>query len=280
MDVRDLAPALLNAADLFRTLNRLINPTDPEVQVNIKATGEGSFLLQLKMLYEQSQNVLGNPELLADEGFVGLFLTVVGLIRYVKKRGRSGPPATTQPIDTNPVIVRLIWSDGDVLEITRDALRLADDPAVRRLLSEIVRPVGRTGIDVLRLRRPDSLTYEEEVGKEDLPALQTPVEAGREILNVSEREVYLTVRSVVFDPGLKWRFNDGLVNFAAPIVDADFNAKLERREESFASGDVLRCALRATQWRDSSGIHSDVEIVKVLSHLPPNQPDPTMFTTP
>jgi hypothetical protein len=277
MDVRDLAPALLNAADLFRTLNRQVHPTDPEVQVNIKATGEGSFLIQLRMLYEHTQNVLGNQHLLSDEGFAGLFALVLGTIRYVRKRGSSGPPASIEPVDQGDVLVRVTWPDGTVMEIMRDALRMADNPVVRRQLAEVVRPVAQSGIDSLGLKQADHPTFDEVVSKDDLPALQTPAEVGREILSVSERPVYLTIRAPSFDPGLKWRFYDGLVNFAAPIVDADFIARVGRREEAFAVGDVLNCSVRTTQWRDSGGIHSEVEVVKVHGHLPPAEPDLAMF---
>lgn len=40
MDVRDLAPALLSAADLFQVLNRRINPGSRDIQVNIRASRE------------------------------------------------------------------------------------------------------------------------------------------------------------------------------------------------------------------------------------------------
>lgn len=277
MDVRDLAPALLSTANLFRSLNRELHPTDPDVQVNIKATGEGSFLLQLKLLYEQMQNVIGNHQLNSDEGLAGLFVILIQLIRYVRKRGRSGPPTAMTPIDGTDVLIRAIWADGTQLEITRDALRMADNPAVRSLLRDVIRPVSRFGIDILEFRRSGQNVPDESVSKEDLPSLDAPVEAGREILNVFERDTYLTVRAPAFDPSLKWRFYDGIVNFAAPIVDAEFLARMGRREESFAVGDVLYCSLRTTQWRDSQGIHSEIEIVTVHGHLPPADPHPTIF---
>jgi hypothetical protein len=45
MDVRDLAPALLATAELFQEMNRVAHPTDPEVSVNVGATGMDRFLL-------------------------------------------------------------------------------------------------------------------------------------------------------------------------------------------------------------------------------------------
>src|SRR5664280_1129809 len=84
MDVRDLAPALLSVGNLFQTLNRRIHPADPEVQVNIRATEEGSFLVQLKLLYDHTANVLGNRGLIEGEGLAGLISGLVALINYLR----------------------------------------------------------------------------------------------------------------------------------------------------------------------------------------------------
>ena len=86
----DLAPALLSAADLFQSLNRLIHPTDREVQVNIMATEQGSFLVQLKILYDTYVSLGTNPGVVATEGLAGLVAVVVGMIRFLAKRGGSG----------------------------------------------------------------------------------------------------------------------------------------------------------------------------------------------
>jgi hypothetical protein len=139
MDVRDLAPALLSAGELFQAPSRLVHPAAPEVQVNIRAADEGSFLLQLKILYDHTVNVLGNRGLDASEGLSGLLTTVVGLILYIRKRARAGEP-DREATDVQ-AIVRLIWPDGTVLEVPASVLQLADNPTVRRPLAE-VRPDG------------------------------------------------------------------------------------------------------------------------------------------
>ncbi len=275
MDVRDLAPALLSAADLFQTLNRLVHPTDRDVQVNITGTERGSFLVQLKAFYDAYADVALNRGLTATEGLAGLMAVIVGVIRFLAKRGQAGPP--TSSIDIEPGQVQLTWADGTVLTIPSDSVRLADNAQVRRPLAAMVRPVGRTGIDSVRIWGDSGIAG--EVFKEDLPAFQDSGSLDdREILSDSERETYLTIRIAPFETGLRWRFTDGLGNFTAFVVDPEFNARIDSRQEVFAKGDVLHCTLRVVQWRDDAGgIRSDAEVTRVIEHVPPAVPDPTMF---
>ena len=279
MDVRNLAPALLSAAALFRELNRLAHPGDPDVQVNIKATSEGSFLIQLALLYDHTVRVLASPQVEAQETAVmtltGLLTLLVTMIGLRKKRDRDGAPH--QVDDVSPGEVRITWPDGTTLEVPAEAWRLLDDPRVARPLADMVRPVGEPGIDTMRIKREGQVAAEVTTG--DLPAFSEWSDSPREILIDTEREVFLTIRGAFFDPRLKWRFNDGLNNFAAHITDPDFQARVEAGEP-FAKGDTLRCVLRTTQWRDTEGqLHTDVEVTRVLEHsfvVPP----PRLFEPP
>lgn len=70
MDVRDLAPALLAAADLFQAVNEATRPTDPAVSVNVRALSEGSFLVQLKLVYDGTVAVLGSDDVQAGSDAV------------------------------------------------------------------------------------------------------------------------------------------------------------------------------------------------------------------
>ena len=43
-------PALISTADLFQATNRLVNPNEPDVSVNIRTTRQGSFEVLLKLI--------------------------------------------------------------------------------------------------------------------------------------------------------------------------------------------------------------------------------------
>lgn len=261
MDVRDLAPALLSTADLFQVANREVGSSSRNVQVNIRATGQGSFLIQLKLLYDTVSNGIDNPRLTGFEGLAGLLVTVVGAVNYIRKRGRSGEPLVQRIEDGQ---VRVEWSDGVLLTVPEDSLRLADDSAVRRNLEQIVRPVGRTGVDTLRLTQDDQVLA--EVTTEDVPHFAALPESDGEILQSTEREAYLRILNSAWLVGRKWRFSDGRWPFWAQITDQNFNDRLASGER-FGALDSLRCRIREVQWRDEHGLHSEITVIEVLEHF-------------
>ena len=54
MPVRDLAPALLALGEIFSESGKLLYPDRPPVSLNIRATDEGSFLVQLLLEGERA----------------------------------------------------------------------------------------------------------------------------------------------------------------------------------------------------------------------------------
>ena len=270
IDVRQLAPALLNAAELFQAVNRLVNPTDPDVHVNIRATREGSVLLELKLLYEGYVAAGTSPFVVATDGLLALFGGVAGLIHILKKIGQSGEPESevTEPNG----ITTFIWADNVTLSIETPYRPALDSPSVRNPLWGVVQPLQQTGIDVFKLEL-DGETVS-AVESEDLDSFRPDAGAPeREILTESDRETYLTIRSTPFDTGLRWRFTEGDFSMSAFVTDREFNQRIEDRLETFAKGDVLHCRLHTTNWRDSRGIHADFRVIEVIEKVPPASPN-------
>ena len=63
MDVRVRSGAI-STADLFQATNRLVNPNEPDVSVNIRTTRQGSFEVLLKLIYDGAIGVLTSPPML------------------------------------------------------------------------------------------------------------------------------------------------------------------------------------------------------------------------
>jgi hypothetical protein len=222
------------------------------------------------MLYDSTNQTLVSPKVLGAESLGVLLGFAVGLIRYLRKRHRSGDPISTTEVGTS---VRLTWADGTILEIQRDVPRLADEPSIRRPLNGMVRPLERNGVDSLKIGQSDKDS--EEITSDDLPAIVSDGDETREILNESTYQRTLTIRNTSWQIGQKWRFNDGQSTFYAVITDRDFNALIEAREP-FAKGDELEGILHVFQYRNATGLHTEVELTKVIDHIRP--PDPPQLS--
>lgn len=265
MNVRDLAPALLAAAELFQASNEVLRPADPPITVNVRALAEGSFLVQLKLVYDAAVDALVSEDVQAGSTLLGLVTAVGSLIGYLRRK-HDQAVVSVEPSDT-PGTIRIIFEDGTVLEVPREVLTLEQSVQVRRRLSEMVRPLDREGISTVRILDIEGIEIA-LVGKDDLAALEDDIPTPpREVLSDTDQTVFLTVLSATFQEDHKWRFSDGTSSFWASVTDPAFLQKVDEGEK-FAKLDVLNCRIHAQQWRDSTGLHRDVEVIEVIEHRP------------
>jgi hypothetical protein len=267
MDVRDLARALLSTADLYRQLNREVNPNAPDVSVNVRATSEGSFLVELHLLFESVEQGLLSPPVLAAGSLIGLITASAGLISFVKRKLRN-PEVLREPLPNG--VIRVTFEDGTTMELPASLLRAYEQAAVRQDLSDLVQPLTRSGIDTVAITRDGSELV--RVEQSDVPAFElsrSTDASSATTLGVSEREVYLTIRTAGFASG-RWTFSDGASSFQAVLRDETFSSRVQRGEQ-FGALDVLRCRVREMQTRDATGLHTSIEVIDVIEHLPPAQ---------
>jgi len=97
------------------------------------------------------------------------------------------------------------------------------------------------------------------------------------VINDQTMEMALTITSVSFAEGNKWRLGDGERTFWASIEDTDFLSRVERSEEAFRKGDILRCTVRMRQSRGETGLQTEDSVLKVLEHLPAGRTLPMPF---
>ncbi len=267
MDVRDLAPALLSVADLFQNLNRAVNPMAPPLSVTVRATSEGSFLIELRVIYEVAKQVLLTKDAVAAGTLASLLGWATMLFQH-RVQARRGPFTTEAAAE--PGTVKVIYADGTTLIIPQVVLDAARTPAVQHDLSEIVRPLQRDGVAELVIQRDELVLV--TVGKADMASFEAavqPPDTAATTLGVNERDVFLTIRTVGFESH-RWSFSDGAANFTATMRDDAFLDRVEQGE-SFSKLDILRCRIRETQTRDVDGLHTSIEVVEVIAHEPPLQ---------
>jgi hypothetical protein len=266
MPVRDLAPALLALGEVFAEASIVAYPDREPVALNFKATGEGSFVVELILhagdTWDQVRDLLTSDTATALANLFGIVGGSYGIFALFKRL--FGRRITGQEPLPGPGRVRLTLDDGSTLEVQTEALALYLDADIRKKVRKVVEPLERPGVERLDFRRDDEATV--EIEEADLPAYE--VEGEEEPLGESEAELVLEIASVAFRPGNRWRFTIGDDTFWAAIEDEGFLERVRLAVESFRNGDMLRCRIRIIQSRRDGHLHAERVITEVLEHIP------------
>ena len=93
-------------------------------------------------------------------------------------------------------------------------------------------------------------------------------EAVERDLGIQNLTMGLTITTVSFAEGNKWRLSDGEHTFFATIKDEGFLRRVDARQEAFRKGDVLRCRVTLQQWQTETGLRPEWTVDQVLEHIP------------
>ena len=262
MSIRDLAPAMLGIGALFEAANRVSNGPSASINVSVRAPSRGSFEIVFEVAQVATQVPLSNfgdvlatatelKELIIGGGAAS---SLIALIRWT--RGKR--PRVTKINDE----LYTLTVDDQTYEVPLELLRLYRDAAIRRSMSEIVKPLGREGIDIVEFRRdrtPIETIVKDEVNAFDAPEIQ-------ELLVDEVRRQAFSIISLAFKEDNKWRLTDGQSTFSVAMRDDAFQRRVDSNEVAFAKGDVLVCDLRTTSWQVREGVKTEYEVVNVVSH--------------
>ncbi len=291
MDVRDLAPALVAVSDLFEETNKVLYGDKTKVQINVKGSFKaGTFHVDFNLSQDVIQQVadlfnisrdtsaqmilqiLGIPTIAAI-GTGAYKLSKMGLIQFIK--WLKNRKIKTIERYTEDGFLR-ITVDDETIETYPEVIELFRNIKVRRSLEVIVnKPLSREGIDTFAFRNVENNT-EEKVEKKDSQLFETPDVQDEQLEDeVYETDLQLTLIS--FKEGNKWKFTDGNVEFMASVNDEDFVKKVQDSRASFSKDDILKVRIRKRKWISDTGIKSDYEIEKVISHRPSGKQIPLLI---
>ena len=235
--MRDLAPALLGAADLLQDLNRRINPTAPTLSVIVRATAPGSFVSDLAVGYGADKD----EALLSDAAMAGTLAAlgagVGGLFRLIKSRRQA---AHVEPDIAEPGDYRIVYPDATSVVIPRAVFDASQDVKIQHDVRQLCRPLETDGTESLTVRQDGTVIV--AVDRSDMADFAVQGEGGARPLSVNEREKLLTIRTILFSSDT-WQFSDGGSIFNAKLQDGDFLARVNRGEP-FSKLDLLRCLIR------------------------------------
>lgn len=268
MNVRDLAPSMLAIGALFEAANNTLNGSRASVNVNVKATSANSF----HIAYEVIQAATGNipfevlmTTAIAIKDFIfgdlGIPISLFFLIKWL-----AGRRPKIKKISENSFKLTI---DKESYEVPLELLKLYQDLAVRKAVSDIVQPIKQQGIDRLEVRRQGSTI--ESVTKADIDSFEVPT-TEEKLIDQTTRHAF-TIVSLSFREDNKWRLTDGEVPYTVSMKDAEFQRRVDNNVEAFSKGDILICELHTVQWQISGEIKTEHEIIKVHEHKVARQLD-------
>ncbi len=273
IDVRDLAPALLSLGRMIDAANLAIHGEKRPIKVEVKAVAVGCFEVHLDAIlsgWDLIKSVIDRGEvdeakkLLEWMGLLGMPLSGVSLFKlYRWLRGRSPERVVTLP--NNEFRFEL---DGLSITVPFEVMRLYRERAVNQAVGELLTTLRGDAIREISF-------FEEGRAPTDAPA-ETLTQADRAsfslaapapvVVTDASSRLALSIRSLAFQEGNKWRLFDGQNTITATIADEDFLNRVDLNLIRFAKDDILLCEVRTVQTQGTEGLKTEHTVLKVHEH--------------
>ena len=285
IDVRNLAPALLSLGRLIDAANITINGEKRSLKVEVRALAVGSFAVHIDAVligWDMLKSLLDRPDveeakkLLEWLGLFGVTPCATLFVLYRFLAGRR--PDKVIPLPENNFIFEI---EGRRLVVPFEVMRLYQERSVNKAIGDLIDTISADSVD-----RIDFLADDQAKGlpMETLTAHDrasfTLAETQPNVVVDSTSKMALSIRTLAFQEGNKWRLFDGQNIITATIEDENFINSVDRNLIRFAKGDILLCEVRTVQKQGTEGLKTEHAVLKVIEHRPAPDQIPLPFSKP
>ncbi|MCO6530339.1 hypothetical protein [Lactobacillus sp.] len=263
--IRDLAPSLLALSESFQQIQQVIDPDSDPVSLDIKATSEGSFIVDLilangKDLISHVVNLLNSDPTAAALNLSTIVTTFYGVIRLIKKLYNR---KIKKQENLNNGDIKLTLDKNESITISKGILDSYQNINIRTSVHNLVKPLEKDGINSLEINSNKNISI--SVKKTEYNKFDVPKINDKELDDKVTTE-YLQIENIAFEHNNKWKFSEDTNKFWASIEDKDFLEKVEKNQTQFGSTDILKVRLRKKTYSTNEGLKNDYIIEKVLEH--------------
>lgn len=283
IDVRDLAPALMSLGRMIDAANVAINGDKRPIKVEVRAVSVGSFVVHLDAIlsgWDLVKSIIDRGDVEEAKKlleWLGLFgaapgVTLFALYRWL--RGRSPDKVVSLP--NNQFRFEL---DGLTLIVPFEVMRLYRERAVNQAVVELLTTLRNDAIREIKFFAEDDASGApaEVLTPADRVSFSVAEPVPEVVIDTTNR-LALSIRSLAFQEGNKWRLFDGQNVITATIADTNFIDRVDRNMVRFAKGDILVCEVRTIQTQDVDGLKTEHTVLKVIEHRPAPDQIPLPFT--
>ncbi len=241
------------------------------MNVEAKAVSVGSFQVHLDAVlsgWDMLRRVLDRPDV-EEAKKLPEWLGLLGLpgvpSLFVLYRWLNGKTPSRVVKDANGSFRFEI--EGRQLVVPFEVMRLYQERAVNQAVADLIK--------VIEAETIDRIDFYPEGGADSTPT-QTLTVADRPAFILADtlpetvvdevRRLALSIRSLAFQEGNKWRLFDGQNVITATIEDDDFIDRVDRNLVRFAKGDILLCEIRTVQKQGQTGLTTEHSVLRVVEH--------------
>lgn len=263
--IKDLAPSLLSLSEALQEYQTIAYPYQEPVSLDIKATDEGSFIVDLllvngKDLLSQAIDVFTGKESDAIQSLIAIVTGFSGAVAFIKKLAKAAPTAKEKVGDGE---IKITFDDKTSLTMPKESYEASKNIEFRKRTKEFVKPLNKSGINTIEVIRETEKTL--TITKDDKDSFEVPELIETE-LEPTESIMYLQIINISFADE-KWKLTDGGKSFYARIEDKEFVANVKNNKTQFGANDTLKVQLRTKQKITDSGLKPEYAVVKVLQHI-------------